>query len=72
MKDFGKFWLSFAAPFLVIISILGLLHRKDNDRVQIIPAFAIGSGLMISSVFNRYMARKKLLFEFNKSNEEEG
>ena len=63
MKRSNKFWLSLAAPCLVLISILGFFHRKGNDRVQSIPALFVGIGLICSNSFGRTKRRKKLLNE---------
>ncbi len=61
MKKPKKFWLSLAAPVLVLLAILGFFHRKQNDRVQAIPALVVGMGLIVSSAYRRTNRRKKLL-----------
>ena len=63
MKRSKNYFLSFAEPCLVLISILGFFHRKDNDRVQVIPALTVGIGLIFSNAFTRTKRRKKLLNE---------
>ncbi len=70
MKDHKIFYLSFAAPCLVLIAILGFFQRKDNDRVQSLPAFVSGIGFVTTSFIGRNMRRKKLLTEiFNINND---
>ena len=63
MKNSKNFFLSLAAPCLVFISLLGFFHRKDNDRVQVVPALLVGIGLIFSKPFARTKRRKKLLNE---------
>ena len=52
MKNPKNFFLSIAAPCLVFISLLGFFHRKDNDRVQVVPALLVGIGL----IFGNYLS----------------
>ncbi len=63
MKNSKNFFLSFAAPLLVFLSLLGFFYRKDNDRVQAVPALVVGIGLIFSNAFGRTKRRKKLLTE---------
>ena len=63
MKNSKNLVVSLAAPCLVFISILGFFHRKDNDRVQAVPALLVGIGLIFSNAFARTKRRKKLLNE---------
>ena len=63
MKNSKNLFVSLAAPCLVFISLLGFFHRKDNDRVQALPAFLVGIGLIVSNAFGRTKRRKKLLNE---------
>ena len=63
MKNSKNLFVSLAAPSLVLISLLGFVHRKDNDRVQAVPALLVGIGLIFSNAFGRTKSRKKLLNE---------
>ncbi len=63
MKNSKNFFLSLAAPCLVFISLLGFVYRKDNDRVQVLPALVVGIGLIFSNAFARTKRRKNLLNE---------
>ena len=63
MKNSKNLFVSLAAPSLVFISLLGFVHRKDNDRVQAVPALLVGIGLIFSNAFGRTKRRKKLLNE---------
>ena len=63
MKNSKHLFVSLAAPCLVFISLLGFFLRKDNDRVQAVPALLVGIGLIFSNAFGRTKRRKKLLNE---------
>ncbi len=69
MKRFGNPLLSMAAPFLILVSILSLLQRQGSDRLQAIPAFLVGTGLIISGALGRQSRRKKLLSALLKTNQ---
>ncbi len=60
-NEVAKFCLSLAAPGLVLIGLLGFFSRKDSDRVQSLPAFLTGIGLVSSSAIGRNIRRKNLL-----------
>ena len=62
-KRFGNPLLSLAAPLLIFISILGLFQREGRDKVQSLPAFFVGSGLIITGAMRRINRRKMLLSE---------
>lgn len=54
-------WLSFGAPLLIVLAVVASQQRDGNDRVQVLPAVAVGSALTVSSVFGRRRSRVKLL-----------
>ena len=62
--------LSFSGPLLVTISLLGLLQRDGNQKLQILPALVIGFGLIISGSLGRYFRRKKLFLSIRKTTNE--
>ena len=70
MKPFRNSWLSFAAPLLVLLSVFAFLQRKGNDKVQSIPAFIIGSGLISSSLLGHQLSRKRILYDLNNTSDE--
>ena len=61
MKFSNNHVLSFGAPMLLLISILGLIPRQDSNRLQLLPAFCIGSGLIVSGALARRRRRSHLL-----------
>tara|TARA_Y100001968_G_scaffold318685_1_gene349226 strand:- start:610 stop:798 length:189 start_codon:yes stop_codon:yes gene_type:complete len=56
-----------AAPLMLVIALSGLIQRKDNDRLQVLPALFVGSGLIISAALARKNRRKKLLDSLRQS-----
>ncbi len=68
MKNKKNVYLSFAAPCLILIALLGFVQRKDNDKVQSLPALFTGIGIISSSFIGRNLRRKKLLAEISNSN----
>ena len=66
MKRFGNPLISIAAPLLVFLAILGFFHREDREKVQVIPAFVVGSGLVLTGTIRRLRRRRMLLLEIKK------
>ena len=63
MKRFGNPLISIAAPLLVFLAILGFVHREGRAKVQVIPAFVVGSGLVLTGTIRRLRRRRMLLLE---------
>ena len=68
MKYLGSPLLSLAAPFLILIGIIGLFQRQGSDRLQSLPALLVGIGLIISGALERRNRRKKLLLTIRNRN----
>ena len=68
MKKFFNPLLSIAAPFLILVALLGLLQREGNDRLQSLPALLVGVGLIISAALERRVRRKRLLLAIRNRN----
>ena len=71
MKGLGKILLSLGPLFLILVSILGLFQRKGQERLQALPAFVVGGGLIIASAFSRSHRRQMLLFKIRNEYEDE-
>ncbi len=69
MKLQKNFWLALAAPLLILISTVAFIQRNEKERIQAIPAFVVGVGLIFSDLLVRKHRRKKILLEMRKSNE---
>lgn len=67
MKRFGNPLISIAAPLLIILAILGFVHREGSEKFQVIPAFFVGSGLVLTGTVRRLRRRRMLLVEIKKS-----
>ena len=61
MKNSKNFFLSLAAPCLVLLSLLGFFYRKDTDRIKALPALATGLAVISSNILVRNIRREKLL-----------
>ena len=61
MKYSGNPLLSFAAPLLVALALVGFLQRDGKDRVHALPSLLVGSGLIINGAIRRSRRRIKLL-----------
>lgn len=53
--------LALAAPLLILLALLMLLQRHGLDRLQVLPAVAIGGSLMGYSLLARQRRRRALL-----------
>ena len=71
MNNLGTRILSLAAPFLILLAVIGLLMREETDRLQALPALFVGIGLTISNTLGRRNQRAKLLLALRSSKLEE-
>ena len=53
--------LALSAPLLVLVALLVLLQRQGLDRLQALPALAIGTGLAVHGRLGRARCRRALL-----------
>ena len=67
MKRFGNPLISISAPLLILLAILGFVHREGREKVQAIPVFVVGSGLILTGTVRRLRRRRMLLLEIQKS-----
>ncbi len=66
MKRLGNPLISFSAPLLILLAITGFLHRDGKDKIQVIPALMVGSGLVLTGTVRRFRRRRMLLLEIKK------
>ena len=66
MKRLGNPLISIAAPLLILLAITGFLHREGKDKIQLIPALVVGSGLVLTGAVRRFRRRRMLLLEIQK------
>lgn len=69
--DRSVVWVTLGAPLLVALAILSLQLRQGRDRIQVLPAVLVGSGLMISRSIARRRRRSRLLQNFRQARGEE-
>ena len=66
MKRFGNPLISISAPLLILLAIMGLLHRDGKHKIRVIPALVVGSGLVLTGTVRRFRRRRMLLLEIKK------
>ena len=66
MNRLGNPLISFSAPLLILLAITGFLHREGKDKIQVIPAFLVGTGLVLTGTVRRCRRRRMLLLEIKK------
>ena len=60
-------WVSLGAPLLILLALLATNQRQGKDRVQVLPAILVGSGLIISSALGRQRLRARLLADLQQA-----
>ena len=55
------------APLLGLLALLATNQRQGKDRVQVLPAVLVGSGLIISSALGRQRRRASLLADLQRA-----
>ena len=66
MKRLGNPLISISAPLLILLAITGFLHRDGKDKIQVIPALVVGSGLVLTGAVRRFRRRRILFLEIKK------
>jgi hypothetical protein len=64
-------WLAAATPLLILLGVVGILLRQGSDRLQAIPALAIGVALLVQSSWSWRRRRRALLAELRERNRDE-
>jgi len=59
--ELQRAWLAAATPLLILLGVVGLLLRQGSDRLQAIPALAIGMALLLQSSWRWRRRRRALL-----------
>ena len=63
MNKLGNPLISISAPLLILLAITGFLHREGKDKIQVIPALVVGSGLVLTGAVRRFSRRRMLFLE---------
>jgi hypothetical protein len=57
----GSLLLAASSPLLILLGLLALLLRPGSQKLQALPALAIGCGLLISRLVRRHRRRRAVL-----------
>ena len=61
MKISEKFILSFLAPFMIFISIIGMILRDDTRKIFYLPIGLMGISIILEKDIRRRFDRKNIL-----------
>ena len=61
MKTNKRFILSFVAPFMILISSMGLIFRDNSRKIFYLPIGLMGIVIILERVITRQLDRKDLL-----------
>jgi len=56
-----RFILSFVAPFMIIISTLGLIFRDNSRKIFYLPIGLMGIAIILEKGISRQLERKNIL-----------
>ena len=56
-----RFILSFVAPFMILISAIGLIFRDNSRKIFYLPIGLMGIVIVLESGISRQLNRKNLL-----------
>jgi len=65
MKINKRFILSFVAPFMILMSFIGLIFRENTKKIFYIPIGIMGIGIILEKDVRRKMERKNILKKIN-------
>ena len=61
MKINKRFILSFVAPFMILISAIGLIFREDSKKIFYLPIGLMGIVIILEKGISRQLDRKNIL-----------
>tara|TARA_A100001035_G_C27413785_1_gene334121 strand:+ start:243 stop:458 length:216 start_codon:yes stop_codon:yes gene_type:complete len=61
MKINKRLFLSFVAPFMILISSIGLILRDNNKKIFYLPIGLMGISIIFEKDLRRRLDRKKIL-----------
>ena len=61
MKINKRFILSFVAPFMILISAIGLILRDNTTKIFSLPIGLVGISIILEKDIRRRFDRKKIL-----------
>ena len=70
--DRVKAWLSLGTPLLIVLAVVAVQQRDGNERVQALPAVAVGSALILSCGLGRRRRRARLFADLKRLRLQDG
>ena len=61
MKINKRFMFSFVAPFMILISAIGLILREDTKKILYLPIGLMGIVIILERGISRKLDRKNIL-----------
>ena len=61
MKTNQRFILSFVAPFMILISSMGLIFRDNSKKIFYLPIGLMGIVIILEKGISRQLDRKNIL-----------
>jgi len=61
MKINKRFFLSFVAPLMILLSILGLILRNNTRKIFYLPIGLMGISMLLEKDIRRRLDRKNIL-----------
>ena len=61
MKINKRFILSFVAPFMILLSAIGLIFRDNSRKIFYLPIGLMGIVIILEKGISRYLDRKNIL-----------
>ena len=61
MKIYKGFILTFVAPFMILISAVGLILRDNNKKIFYLPIGLMGISIILEKDLRRKLNRKNIL-----------
>ena len=61
MKTNQRFILSFVAPFMILISSIGLIYRDNSKKIFYLPIGLMGIVIILERGISRQLDRKNIL-----------
>ena len=60
-----RFILSFVAPFMILISVIGFIFRDDSRKIFYLPIGLMGIVIILERGVSRQLDRKNILKKIN-------
>ena len=60
MKINKRFILSFVAPFMIFLSVIGLIFRENNRKIFYLPIGLMGIVIILERGISRQVVRKNI------------